>query len=131
MRCQRPRFGGVLSPNSSGAQQQKAGVLVLRADPRLPVECGGSQGERQHAQAASAIGHASGYRRHGCANTFPEEDGYLSAKLCRLARMLRSDNRQVMPDVDSLLRDVLYWNNDRRTVQLRWAQRYFQTTEEE
>lgn len=71
VRCQRPRFGGVLSPNSSGAQQQKAGVLVLRADPRLPVECGGSQGERQHAQAASAIGHASGYRRHGCANTFP------------------------------------------------------------
>ena len=60
-----------------------------------------------------------------------EEDGYLSAKLCRLARMLRSDNWQVMPDADSLLTDVLYWNNERRTVQLRWAQRYFQTSEEE
>lgn len=60
-----------------------------------------------------------------------EEDGYLSAKLCRLARMLRSDNRQVMPDIDSLLTDVLYWNSDRRTVQLRWAQQYFQTSKEE
>lgn len=60
-----------------------------------------------------------------------EEDGYLSAKLCRLARMLRSDNRQVMPDIDALLTDVLYWNGDRRAVQLRWAQQYFQTSKEE
>lgn len=60
-----------------------------------------------------------------------EEDGFLAAKINRLARMLRSDNRQVMPDINSLLTDLLYWNNDHRTVQLRWAQRYFQTFEEE
>lgn len=56
-----------------------------------------------------------------------ENDGYLAAKLCRLARMLRSDNRQLMPDPDQLLYDLLHWNSDSRFVQLRWAQRYYQS----
>lgn len=64
-------------------------------------------------------------------DTRREEDGFLSAKLSRLARMLRSDNRQLMPDINSLLTDLLHWNNDRRSVQLRWAQQYFQIFEEE
>ena len=55
-----------------------------------------------------------------------EEDGYLAAKLSRLARMLRSDNRSIMPDVDRLLDDLLHWNSDSRYVQLRWAQRFYQ-----
>lgn len=57
-----------------------------------------------------------------------ENDGYLTAKLCRLARMLRSDNRQLMPDPDQLLYDLLHWNSDSRFIQLRWAQRYYQPT---
>lgn len=56
-----------------------------------------------------------------------ENDGYLAAKLCRLARMLRSDNRQLMPDPDQLLYDLLHWNSDNRFIQLRWAQRYYQS----
>ena len=56
-----------------------------------------------------------------------EEDGYLTAKLCRLARMLKADNRQMMPDMDRLLYDILHWNSDSRFVQLRWAQQYYQS----
>ena len=55
-----------------------------------------------------------------------EEDGYLTAKLCRLARMLKADNRQLMPDVERLLYDLLHWNSDSRFVQIRWAQQYYQ-----
>ena len=55
-----------------------------------------------------------------------EEDGYLTAKLCRLARMLKADNRQLMPDIDALLYDLLHWNSDSRFVQIRWAQQYYQ-----
>lgn len=55
-----------------------------------------------------------------------EEDGYLTAKLCRLARMLKADNRQLMPDMERLLNDLLYWNSDSRFVQIRWAQQYYQ-----
>lgn len=55
-----------------------------------------------------------------------EEDGYLTMKLCRLARMLRSDNRNVMPDIDRLLSDLMHWNYDNRSVQLRWARHFYQ-----
>jgi len=55
-----------------------------------------------------------------------EEDGYLTSKLSRLARMLRSDDRNVMPDADQLLNDLLHWNSDSRYVQLRWAQCFYQ-----
>ena len=55
-----------------------------------------------------------------------EEDGYLTGKLCKLARMLKADNRQLMPDVDALLYDLLHWNSDSRFVQIRWAQQYYQ-----
>lgn len=55
-----------------------------------------------------------------------EEDGYLAAKLCRLARMLKADNRQQMPNVEQLLYDLLHWNSDSRFVQIRWAQQYYQ-----
>lgn len=55
-----------------------------------------------------------------------EEDGYLTAKLCRLARRLKADNRQLMPNVEQLLYDLLHWNSDSRFVQIRWAQQYYQ-----
>ena len=55
-----------------------------------------------------------------------EEDGYLTAKLSRLARMLKADNHQLMPDVERLLYDLLHWNSDSRFVQIRWAQQYYQ-----
>lgn len=55
-----------------------------------------------------------------------EEDGYLTGKLCRLARMLKADNRLLMPDVEQLLYDLLHWNSDNRFVQIRWAQQYYQ-----
>ena len=55
-----------------------------------------------------------------------EDDGYLTGKLSRLARMLRNDNPYIMPNVDQLLDDLLHWNSDSRYVQLRWAQRFYQ-----
>ena len=115
-------------------------VCLLVYDWRLTIAClwnveeareGGSMPELLRQLAKHQATGGLDARIRSLLDTRWEEDGYLSAKLCRLARMLRSDNRQVMPDADSLLTDVLYWNNDRRTVQLRWAQRYFQTSEEE
>ena len=59
-----------------------------------------------------------------------EEDGYLAGKLARLARMLRAENRQRMPDMDRLLKGLKGWNGDRRSVQLRWADEYYLSKEE-
>ena len=56
-----------------------------------------------------------------------EDDGYLTGKLSRLARMLRNDNPHIMPNVDRLLDDLLHWNSASRYVQLRWAQHFYQT----
>ena len=63
---------------------------------------------------------------HFLLDTSWEEDGYLAAKLTHLARMLRSDNRNIMPDAEQLLNDLLNWNADSRYIQLRWAQRFYQ-----
>lgn len=60
-----------------------------------------------------------------------DEDGYLIGKLARLARMLRANDRQRMPDMDQLLDDLLGWNSDKRYVQLRWANEYYLSKEEE
>ena len=54
-----------------------------------------------------------------------ENDGFFAAKLTRLARMLRADNRLAMPDMDQLLKDLRYWNSDGRAAQIRWADEYF------
>ncbi len=55
-----------------------------------------------------------------------DEDGYLAAKLGRLARMLRAEDASVMPDMDELLNDLTTWNDDNRKTQRRWAQVFFQ-----
>lgn len=60
-----------------------------------------------------------------------DEDGYLAGKLARLARMLRASDRLKMPDMDRLLDDLLGWNSDKRYVQLRWANEYYLSKEEE
>lgn len=60
-----------------------------------------------------------------------DEDGYLAGKLTRLARMLRADNRNILPDMDQLLEDLLRWNSDSRRVQLRWAEEYYLGKEKE
>ena len=54
-----------------------------------------------------------------------DEGGYLAGKLARLARMLRANDRQAMPDIDALLDDLKKWNYDSRGVQLRWANEYY------
>lgn len=79
---------------------------------------------RKHAQKQETSGMDRKIR--ALLDTRWEEDGYLTTKLSRLARMLRSDNRSIMPDVDRLLDDLLHWNSDSRYVQLRWAQRFYQ-----
>lgn len=60
-----------------------------------------------------------------------DDDGYLAGKLARLARMLRSDDRGTMPDMDQFLKDLLLWNSDSRSVQLRWANEFYLSKEEE
>lgn len=97
--------------------------------------------EEAHA-AGSLAGMLRSYtRRHetnGMDNRFRslldarwDEDGYLAGKLARLARMLRADDRQAMPDMDQLLDDLRWWNSDGRRVQLRWANEYYLSKEEE
>lgn len=60
-----------------------------------------------------------------------DKDGYLAGKLARLARMLRADDRQTLPDMDQLLADLRFWNSDSRDVQLRWANEYYLSKKEE
>lgn len=60
-----------------------------------------------------------------------EDDGYLAGKLARLARMLRAEDRQRMPDIGQLLDDLQKWNWDNRSVQLRWAREYYLIDKEE
>jgi hypothetical protein len=55
-----------------------------------------------------------------------DEDGYLAAKLGRLARMLRAEDAGAMPDIDMLFSDLNTWNDDNRKTQRRWAQVFFQ-----
>ncbi len=57
---------------------------------------------------------------------FDGEDGYLAGKIGRLARMLWANDQTVMPDVNQLLYDIDSWNDEKRTIQIRWAQRYYQ-----
>ncbi len=60
-----------------------------------------------------------------------DEDGYLAGKLSRVARMLRANDGEKMPDMDQLFNDLKRWNSDRRSVQLRWANEYYLSQEEE
>ncbi len=59
-----------------------------------------------------------------------DEGGYLAGKIARLARMLRANDRQAMPDMDALLDDLKKWNYDSRGVQLRWANEYYLSQKE-
>lgn len=48
-----------------------------------------------------------------------ETDGYLLTKLSRIVKMARQQGYCV--DCDSLLEDLLHWNNDAQYVQRKWA----------
>ena len=52
-----------------------------------------------------------------------DDDGYLAAKLVRLARMLKS-NDIGYPDPEELFRDLKNWDHPDRFVQRRWMEQY-------
>ena len=52
------------------------------------------------------------------------EDGYLLTKLMRLIHLIRSKGYAV--DCDALLWDLLDWNGEQQSVQLRWARALYQ-----
>lgn len=60
-----------------------------------------------------------------------DNDGYFSGKLSRLARMLKSKMPYRMPDFDRLWADLKHWNSDKRFVQIRWVQLFYQAMNEE
>jgi CRISPR type I-E-associated protein CasB/Cse2 len=57
-----------------------------------------------------------------------DEDGYLLTKLTRLVKVVKSKNYAV--DCASLLGDLLYWNGEKQTVQLKWARALYMKPEE-
>ena len=57
-----------------------------------------------------------------------DEDGYLLTKLTRLVKVIKSKNYAV--DCASLLADLLYWNGEKQTVQLKWARALYMKPEE-
>ena len=48
-----------------------------------------------------------------------DQDGFLLSKLCRLIKMAKSKGYVV--DCQSLLNDLIGWNNDQQYVQKKWA----------
>ena len=58
-----------------------------------------------------------------------EEDGFLLGKLTRLIKLVKSKNYAV--DCAALLNDLLYWNGDKQTVQLKWARALYCEPEED
>ena len=57
-----------------------------------------------------------------------DEDGYLLTKLTRLVKVVKSKNYAV--DCASLLGDLLCWNGEKQTVQLKWARSLYTKPEE-
>ena len=56
------------------------------------------------------------------------EDGFLLTKLTRLIHLVR--HRGYAVDCNILLQDLLAWNGDRQTVQLKWARALYAKPEE-
>ncbi|MDW7657819.1 MAG: type I-E CRISPR-associated protein Cse2/CasB [Bacillota bacterium] len=52
-----------------------------------------------------------------------DEDGYTAGKLARATKQMRQ--RNLVPDFAVLLEDLLFWNQNNRTVQRKWAKSYF------
>ena len=51
-----------------------------------------------------------------------DEDGYLAGKLCRLLKFCRAKGMVV--NGKDLLKDLLWWNEDDRRVQRKWAREF-------
>ena len=49
-----------------------------------------------------------------------ENDGFLLSKICGLAKRMKADNPNVMPDFEKLADDLSHWNNPEHYVQQRW-----------
>lgn len=65
------------------------------------------------------VSDSTAHRLEGILDLTWDEDGFLLGKLTRLMKLVKSKNYAV--DCASLLRDLLYWNGEKQTVQLRWA----------
>lgn len=49
-----------------------------------------------------------------------DDDGYLLGKICSLARKMRVDNPNIMPNFDTLADDLARWNSGDHWVQRKW-----------
>lgn len=53
-----------------------------------------------------------------------DADGYMLTKLSRIIKLVRQKT-QTMPDLASLLPDMIYWNQENQRVQKKWASAVF------
>ncbi|MEG0766327.1 MAG: type I-E CRISPR-associated protein Cse2/CasB [Clostridia bacterium] len=74
------------------------------------------------------------FQRRVCAlldTRWSDEDGYLLVKIARLVRMIRHADMPMMPQIEQLFADLLYWNAENRTVQKRWARTLYNQIKED
>lgn len=64
-------------------------------------------------------------RIEGLIDTDWDRDGYMLSKLVRLIKMAKQRVPEVGLNAPALLEDLLYWNNESRSVQRRWARTIF------
>ena len=48
------------------------------------------------------------------------DDGFLLGKICGLARKMRADDANIIPDFDTLAEDLEHWNSNTHWVQRKW-----------
>lgn len=58
-----------------------------------------------------------------------DSDGYLLTKLSRLLKMIRQKTDRKTLDFSALLDDLLHWNDERQSVQRKWARAIFTTSQ--
>ncbi|MDY3992027.1 MAG: type I-E CRISPR-associated protein Cse2/CasB [Evtepia sp.] len=75
------------------------------------------------------VSDSTAHRLEGILDLSWEEDGFLLGKLTRLIKLVKSKNYAV--DCAALLNDLLYWNGDKQTVQLKWARALYCEPEED
>ena len=61
----------------------------------------------------------------GLLETLWDEDGYLCGKLERMAKFIKQKGYAI--DGSELLRSLLWWNHEDKSVQKRWIKTYWQT----
>lgn len=55
------------------------------------------------------------------------DDDYFILKLYRLTKQIRNSSKELYPDFEQLLDDLIKWNNRNRSVQRKWMEQYLLT----